>query len=276
MLSWWKVARDWRKHEKNLAHGQIESKIVQFAKELSVTPLTVRRATSALRFAERLAHEKRIPSPNSVRLMPISHLHRLQRIDRFSSTESDHLLSMFFDRTLDSRSLTVAEQRLHALTGRPDKSARQADSHLRRMSVPHLVQQVLEAFKSTAYSGKPSLLRNSERDLIALHAIGRTGKGRTSCDYGVRVFVPGAKPLTPSRQKAIINYGLAVGRFLDSVFLVFADNDEAANISTIAKTLGPSGIGVCCIDNDGALQILLEPARQGQPDLDKSTRSWVQ
>jgi len=302
MLAWWDVAIAWRKAEGDVPHGMVESRMKAFAAPLGVTPLTVRRAASALRFAERLEHKGRIASAALLRNVPISFLDRVQRIDRFDPRQTDELLPGLLSGTLSGADVVESEQKVRAsaedaerkarsLTGKSEREDRapsegrggrptQSDAHRRRMGTPAFVRRVLEALSSPSFPMQGRIVPLDRRrprpaPPLPLHGFIVEGEGDKSPWHGVRAFAAGLEPMDPGRLKGAIEIGLAVSRVFHTVLLAFEDREEALMMAAMFDDIGPAGVGVASLGHGTELTFELLPARSAEPDLWQLRDRWL-
>lgn len=265
MIKWLEVAREWERTATAGDHvqGRRETLLRDFAGDLKVDPSSVRRCSSALRFAEELVKAGKIYDVDALANFSLEKLTILQRVARLSMDEAAAMLGG--NDTI--RELRVLETALRAKLAGKAAALPGANLIVRRLGAPLFREAAVEAYLAAERAEGREMLRLPARGVFldASHVLARTKPGGPFRAARM-VPTPGLAPY-PGRHSGIANLAGAVARIVERFDVVTESADDGERIAASLRKFGPCGAGVLHLSADGSLEEIHAASRLKPPDL---------
>lgn len=240
---------------------------------MGVSPLTVRRAVAAARFAARLADQGRIDGRGALDGVPVTLLETLGRIERFSPAEVDRLIPQLLIGNMQPGQLARSEAALRqAALGKPAGEAGESSEgrgYSRRMRSRTMRLALLERLADELrIFGNLRIVPQSDfplrQDAVADRSPGKPGPVRVL----IQIRPDSAAESLRTKVADAAAHALAAARIFDEVWVVVERLDEAEMLAAAIKGLSPwTGIGILSPTAERAWTFVLSPQRISPPDM---------
>ena len=247
--------------------------MVAFGVPLGLTPVSVRRAVAALRFAEQLVQAGVVPAVDdlaSVRLEALDKLKRMHGYGRAGLEAVRDLLPRVRDGSLNGADLKDAEMQFRREEGA--RARRSGENSLElRLRTPAFRVAGLAALRARAadqgarlhvFAAGSKALAPLSLDAMAIHADGLTRASK---------LLPAAAGSRESRLSEAVVLALAGARIFDEFEIVAQDSRDGSFLTAKASELGPdAGVAVSWISSGPRAELVekvVPGPRKALPDL---------
>ena len=247
--------------------------MVAFGTAYRLTPVSVRRAAAALRFAEQLAQAGVVPGADDLAGIRLEALDSLKRVHGYGQTgleEVRSLLPKVRDGTLLGAALREEEARFRREVGARARRDRTNSTEL-RLRTPAFRAVGLAALwaRADGHGARFVALDAGSRALapMSVDGIVEAADGRLR---GCRLF-PAASSGRESRLNEAVLLALAAARVFDEFEIVAQTSEDGSNLAAKARELGArSGVAISWIAPGPRAELVekvLVGERAGPPDL---------